>query len=197
MAPKLLVDTRRQLANSAAILGEVERDPALRSSAIFEQLSIIETVAAELKQILQSMASLQRKSTLRQSLHAFVRRSTDATALNDVLNRLETAKAELLLRINVAHVGMTRGIAEHIGVPVNGTGPSSDNKPKLQYQLLLDRNESDQDSVQMNGILGFDDPKLGANISVTENKALGKSRQTNIVSGRSNSVKWLLMEQFS
>ncbi|KAK7744329.1 hypothetical protein SLS62_010232 [Diatrype stigma] len=46
MAPKVPIDTQRQLANLSAILGEVERDPALRSPAIFEQLSNVESVAA-------------------------------------------------------------------------------------------------------------------------------------------------------
>lgn len=189
MAPKVLADTKAQLTNLVDIIGEVERDPALRTPAIHTQLGLIDSVATELKQILQSMADLQRKSTLRQSLRAFIRRTKDEAALSDVLVRLEKTKAELTLRINVAHVGMTRGIAEHIGVSsvVKEAGPGrSSNTPEQQhlYHLLLERNEAGQESVQMNGIIGFDNPKLAAKVNVTENKALGRSRQTNIVSGQ-------------
>lgn len=173
MAPKVLSDTKTQLANLADIIDDVERDTSLRTFKIFKQLNIIDSIATELNKILLSMAVLQRKSTLRQSLHAFIRRSRDEASLNDVLMRLEKAKAELAIRINVAHVGITRGIAEHMGIS---------NKPEQLHHLHLERNESGQDSIQMNGILGFDSPKLGIRVNVTENKAQGKSRQTNIVS---------------
>lgn len=191
--PKVLADTNAQLSNLLAILHDVESEPTLNTPAIYTQLGLINGTATELKQILEKMAVLQRQSALRQGLRAFIRRSEDAAKLNRVLEQLEKAKTDLLLRVNVAHVGISRrAAATEIPAPEQpptGTlipttpgekGAHVDRMPETRY-LLIERNETCDEADQLNGIGGVVASGRQVTARIAENKAIERSRQRNLI----------------
>lgn len=185
IAPEILASTSRQISNLRDILRDVESEPTLHTAAIYTQLDIINETAMELKKMLDKMAVLQRKSTLRQGLRALIRRTEDETRLRCVLEWLEQAKTDLLLRVNVVHVGITRRATE---TPVQGpptpsakdrgedVGLTSDSRC-----LIIGRNETHDEADQLNGIGGFNIPTCKVTARVVDNRAIEKSRQRNFI----------------
>ncbi|KAI1631885.1 hypothetical protein F4809DRAFT_630252 [Biscogniauxia mediterranea] len=113
-APKVLNDTTTQLLTLSDILRDVENEKALHTEAISTQLGFVKDITNELRRILESMRILQRRSRLQQGLRALSRGQRDEAKLAEVLKRLEEAKTMLLLRISVAHIGLTGCLAEEV-----------------------------------------------------------------------------------
>ncbi|RYP92470.1 hypothetical protein DL770_001416 [Monosporascus sp. CRB-9-2] len=143
-APKVFDDTKAHASNLRDIIREVECRPELHTAAIHAQIQQVEVVASELDQILKAMAQRQRKSALRQGLRALGRAARDEAKLDDVLKRLERAKADLMLRISVVHVGMSGEMAEIMGKSIKGAEAVADDRTKTRetdHHLFVEGNE--------------------------------------------------------
>lgn len=114
-APKALKDTKTRLSNLQDTVYEVENEPKLQKTAVRAQLEIIRDIILEFKEILATMVALQRRNPLRQSIYMLCHRPRDESLLCDILSRIYAAQIELAIRINVAHVEITREIAEGVG----------------------------------------------------------------------------------
>lgn len=187
-APKLLHDLTVQSANLQNILHDIRSSTELHTTVIHSQLEYICSIALELQQILMNMATLNSKSLLRQSLHALGRRARDESRLSDVLLRLEKAKVELLIRINLIHIEKTGNISEKIQkIDLEAR------KGNIEFSSIMtvDRNHTDGAADQVNGIAGLEDVKMRATASVTDNTALDSSRQSNLILCGPGSMKLL------
>ncbi|KAI1756018.1 hypothetical protein F4782DRAFT_484532 [Xylaria castorea] len=183
-APKILADTSAQLSNLSDIVLEIEREPELRTPEIHAQLNIIKFITTEVCQRMEIMTKLQRKSALRQGLRAWSRGSRDEAKLADVLRRLENAKAELVLRINLVHLSITGGIADDIGRFVQSTEISNQAQAKESsgHRLLIQGNEVREIGDQANGIMGLECSSRPTTARIMGNVAHGKQR--NFIGGK-------------
>ncbi|KAI0445315.1 hypothetical protein F4803DRAFT_166718 [Xylaria telfairii] len=178
-APKVLIDTSAQLSNLSDIVGEIEREPGLRTPEIHAQINIIKSIATEVCRRLEVMAKLQEKSALRQGLRALSRGTRDEAKLADVLRRLENAKAELVLRINLVHLSITGGIANEIGRFAQDTETTNQGRPKKHssgHRLLIQGNEVNDIGDQINSIVGMEGLLRPTTAKIMGNVAHGKQR---------------------
>ncbi|RYP84833.1 hypothetical protein DL769_001096 [Monosporascus sp. CRB-8-3] len=189
-APKVFNDTIAHISNLSDIIHDVEREPRLHTTQIHEQVRRIDAIVTELHQILAAMETRLRKSTLRQGLRALGRGTRDEAKLEDVLKRLESAKAELTLRINVVHVGLTGEIAEEMGRFAQGA-EAGNNTRKIENELLMEGNESWDHADQLNGIVGIESASVPTTARVIDNRALGNGRQKNLIFSGSHLLKIL------
>lgn len=190
-APKTLADTEAQLYSLVKSMREVEREPELQTPIIYELVEHIAGIATELKMLLDSMMILKKRSALRQGLYALRRRTRDQSNLDNVLGRLERAKGDLLVQINVRHLDLTRRVGqsvERIGRGVYAV-IENDGRSEPRNHLILERNESMSGADQVNGILGVEESRLSTTAKVVGNKAHGSSRQRNIILGGTHSLK--------
>ncbi|KAJ8130498.1 hypothetical protein O1611_g3130 [Lasiodiplodia mahajangana] len=189
--PKTLADTSSQLANLSNIVLEIEREPLLHTPEVYMQIRIIKFIATEICQRLEAMAALQSRSTLRQGIRAWSRGPRDEAKLADVLKRLENAKTELIIRMNVIQVNLTGGIAEEMGRFLKdtktGTRAQSE-KTSNGHTLLIHGNEVKGIGDQVNGIVGVENSSRRTAAKITGNIAHGK--QQNIIAGK-GSLKML------
>ncbi|KAI1135115.1 hypothetical protein F5Y05DRAFT_182526 [Hypoxylon sp. FL0543] len=188
MGSKLLADISAQLSRLLDTIREVEQQPILQTPAIRAQLDVISHIADELQDVLEEMELLQKRSVLRQSLRALGHRTKDEAKLNDVLTRLEKAKVELGLRIDVVHVGATGKIVQGVQSLVESDQRT---RSKVSDCTLIEGNEAEGDSDQRNGIIGLD---ASHTAQIRENMARGKSRQQNIIASGCTSLS--LLEAF-
>ncbi|KAI0112381.1 hypothetical protein GGR51DRAFT_38022 [Nemania sp. FL0031] len=191
MAPKTLADISSQLSNLSNIILEVEREPLLHTQEVYMQIGIIKFIATEICQRLEAMAALQTRSTLRQGIHAWSRGPRDEAKLADVLNRLERAKAELIIRMGIVQVNLTGGIAGEMGRFLQDTKiVTQDQSKKISsgHKLLIQGNEVKGIGDQVNGIVGVEDSSRPTAAKITGNIAHGKQR--NIIAGK-GSLKML------
>lgn len=179
-APKLLRDLTTQSTNLQRILCNIEQSPDLRGPAIQAQLKIIYTVQLELRSVLEGISVLSHRNTVLRSLHALRLRTKDEAKLSEILSRLERAKGELLLEINVIHVTKTGEIAKGICRIETQTTPAG---------LLVEGNLVSDNASQFNGIIGFDDASVSAPVSVAGNGARETSQQMNLVSCDIDAIK--------
>ena len=191
-APKVFDDTKAHASDLYDIIRDVECQPELQTAAIHAQIQRVEAVAIELNMILQAMAQRQRKSALRQGLRALGRAARDEAKLDDVLKRLERAKADLALRINVVHVGLSGEMAETMGKFMKGAEAVVDPRTKTRetdHHLFVEGNEVWEQAEQLNGIVGMEGSRLSTTARIKNNSALGNSQQKNLIMGGPCSLK--------
>ncbi|KAK6073002.1 hypothetical protein SCUP234_06777 [Seiridium cupressi] len=177
-APKLLHDLTVQSTNLQNILRDIQSSTELHTRAMHNQIEYICSITLELQKILMDMATLNRQSLLRQSLHALRRRTRDESRLNNVLLRLEKAKVELLIRMSIIHIEKSGGISEGIQRIDLGARKESFESSSI---MTVDLNYTEREAAQVNGIAGLEDVKMRITASVTENAALDNSRQSNLI----------------
>lgn len=131
------------------------------------------------------MTTRQRRSSIRRGFRALRLPGRDEAKLRDVLQRLENSKAELTLRVNVVHVGMTRGCVKGIERLVEGSNLSEKGSDGRNY-FSLEGNKAADESDQLNGIAGMESLQAATTAKVTENHVLGKSRQRNLILGENS-----------
>ena len=105
-ATKTLDDTSQQLATLERSLGLVEEEESLQTADVVQQVRAITGVAEEMKVFFDRLAIGQQKSTAAQFMHALKSGAKEDGELRGILDRLDRAKAELVLRISVAQVGL-------------------------------------------------------------------------------------------
>lgn len=96
-----------QLHNLLGTLCLVQNETELQTPAIEEQVRVIVGIGQELKDFLDSLAARQAKSKSRQYVHALASEDRDEKTLNNILGRLDRAKADLNMRITTTHVGLS------------------------------------------------------------------------------------------
>lgn len=187
-APKTLEDTKALLGSLVDTVENISQSPKLRTPAIHNQLEQIHRVAKELVHVLRRMEARQRRSRLRQNMYMWFNRESQEGKLEAVLVRLDRAKNDLAIRIQVAHIDLSAKTA--IGVQrmedevLAGLGSK-------KHQFRLERNSATGNSKQTNGILGFESTSPPTMASVRDNMSLGGSRQNNLILAGPGSLKFL------
>lgn len=104
--PKTLSDTSTQLQGLVQSLNLVKSEPALRTASVILQVEAIIDVAEELRGLLETLRKRQEKSSGRQIIHTIASRDVDEKQITSIVSRVDSARAELTLRIVVAQVGL-------------------------------------------------------------------------------------------
>ena len=107
-APKLLDEYRNQFATVVDTARLVEAEKDLQTAEIGEQLIRVKAISQELNDFLESMRSSEKKSKVKKYLHAIGTGEQNAQELRRILDRWTGARADLSLRIQLAHVGLSR-----------------------------------------------------------------------------------------
>ena len=179
-APKILEDTRDHVVIVRSMVKDVTREPRLRRPPIIAILARIEGYAQELVSILKSMETLGQKSKFYQSMYFLVKGYQNEARLKSVMGRLETAKSDLGIQIQVAHVGTTTELATAVRRMEN-TIQLAVKKEYSRNVLLTQENEVLENSNQVNTIFGSEGSGMTANLS--KNVANGNAEQRNLVFG--------------
>ncbi|KUI55297.1 hypothetical protein VP1G_02713 [Cytospora mali] len=96
----------RELQNTKQIVNIVMNEEALHIDTIVSDLTEIDDYGTKLKNCL---VKLQKERTpLQQYTHQLLKGSKNMAKLSGIMNGLNLAKGNLILKIQVAHVGMTR-----------------------------------------------------------------------------------------
>ncbi|KAI1441392.1 hypothetical protein F5Y02DRAFT_399689 [Annulohypoxylon stygium] len=170
-APKVFEDTKTQAYDLINIIQTIKDSPELHIAAINARLERINVISIDLHKILEAMAQRQRRSPIKQGLHALVRAEKDDAKLNDVLKRLDRAKDDLMIQIGVVNTSIVGELRTSI----------SNKETKRPNSFLIEGNESGGNAKQINGVIGIDASKVSTTAGVLENKALGNSNQKNLI----------------
>ncbi|KUI67681.1 hypothetical protein VM1G_03592 [Cytospora mali] len=104
--PRLLDAHSRELQNTKQIVNIVMDEEALHIDTIVSDLTEIDGYGTKLKDCL---LKLQKERTpLKQYTHQLLKGSKNMSKLSGIMDGLNIAKGNLILKIQVAHVGMTR-----------------------------------------------------------------------------------------
>ncbi|KAI1411766.1 hypothetical protein F5Y13DRAFT_164994 [Hypoxylon sp. FL1857] len=180
-APKVFEDTKTQAQSLFEILETVKRRSELHTAEIHAQVERINAVATELHKMLEVMSIRQRKSPLRQGLHALVRAEKDDAKLHDVLKRLDMAKGNLMLHISMVNTGIAGELRDSF----------ANRAPEISNRLFLEKNESWGNAKQINGVIGLETSRVSTMARVMENEAHGNSQQKNLILSGPGLVKLL------
>ncbi|KAK4179928.1 hypothetical protein QBC36DRAFT_359535 [Triangularia setosa] len=184
-AQKTIEDINKQLFSLSNTLKEIECEPDLNRPSILQQLSHIRGIIEELQKVARTMQALQQRRKICRILYTVIKKPRDDARLIDALKRLVDAKTELSIQIEVAHVGITRGVA--LGIQ----RIEQVHKGKHRQEFRLERNMVSQDSDQLNGILGFERASMSMQANILDNQSTGNSRQKNLILGGPISLKLL------
>ncbi|KXX80281.1 hypothetical protein MMYC01_203610 [Madurella mycetomatis] len=108
--PRVLDSHTRELAKIKAIVQMVEDEMALQTAAVSTELVELNAVAQDLVRILTGLQG--KGGGAAQFFRMLVRGSRDEDDLAKIMEELDRAKANLGLRISLAHVGLSRGIRD-------------------------------------------------------------------------------------
>lgn len=103
---KTLSDSSTQLQGLVQSLNLVKSEPALRTASVMVQVDAIIDVAEELRVLLERLRKRQGKSPGRQMMHTITSGDEDEKHITSIVSRVDSARAELTLRIVVAQVGL-------------------------------------------------------------------------------------------
>ncbi|RGP69895.1 hypothetical protein FLONG3_7651 [Fusarium longipes] len=110
-----VLDTyRRELISTRDILQIVRDEDALQTAAVGNELVEIENVSTKIVELLKTLT--QEKGSVRQFTHQLVHGSRDERKLSDIFEQLGRAKFNLMMRMQAAHVGLTRKLDNSIAV---------------------------------------------------------------------------------
>lgn len=177
-APKLRKDLTAQSINLQRILRDIKTSTYLHTHTIHIQIKHILSISLELHDILEDLAILNRKTFLRQGLYVLGHKARDESKLNDVLSRIEKAKLDLLLKMQLVQLEMTGDISEEIRGSASDT--QKDN-PDVSPMVTMDGNRTRGKADQNNGVVGLEHLRTQVTASITDNTALDQSRQNNLI----------------
>lgn len=98
-----------EVENTKKILSLIEDEDALRTAKVASEVGRIRNIAAELVTFLTSIDP-GSKTTAQQIMHQFTHGSRDERTLLDVMQKLNSAKRDLSLRIQIALVGVAKTV---------------------------------------------------------------------------------------
>lgn len=117
---KNLVDVltrhENELNSVKTIIGIIEDEEELQIDAVAEELVRVKDVQTKLKDHLKSLDPPKTRGKVNQIALQFVQGSADERKLNAIMNELVHVKAMLLLRIQVAQVGVMRNMQKELVV---------------------------------------------------------------------------------
>jgi chromosome segregation ATPase len=111
-ASKTLDSVSSQLQSLENSLALVRNEKALQTAAVAQQVTTIGEVAEELRAFLDELAAEQQKKASRQLIHALKSGDKEDKQLQGILDRLDRARDELVLRISVAQVGLVGNLKD-------------------------------------------------------------------------------------
>ena len=111
---------------------------------------MIVSIAQELKDFVDGLAVWQTKSKSRQYFHALASGERDEKDVDDILDSLDRAKADLNMRITTAHIGLSGTMRNSFAAALAIVQRVDQNVQKvlgerLAVATLLDRRESSVD----------------------------------------------------
>ena len=101
-----------QLQSLLGTLVLVQNERELQTPAIEEAVRIIIATEEELKSSLDALSRWCAKNKAKQYMHALTSGDRDEKTLDDILDRLDRAKADLNMRISTTHVGLSGTIRD-------------------------------------------------------------------------------------
>lgn len=110
--PKILSDTSTQLEGLVQSLNLVKSERSLQTASVMWQVTAIIDVAEELRDLLETLRKRQEKSSGRQIMHAITAGDEDAKQITSIAGRVDSARAELTLRIVVSQVGLIGSLSD-------------------------------------------------------------------------------------
>lgn len=85
----------------------VEEQEQLQTANVLHQVAEIRDISEELEEHLDKQIAKQKQSTSRQFVHALGRGFEDEETTEKILNRLQRAKADMSLQMQLAHIGIS------------------------------------------------------------------------------------------
>lgn len=104
--PKLLAAHGRELQNTKQIVDIVLSEEALHIDTIVSDLTDIDGYGTKLKECLEKLA--KERTAFQQYTHQLLKGSKGISELSSIMTGLNLAKGSLVLKVQVAHVGLTR-----------------------------------------------------------------------------------------
>ncbi|ROW03729.1 hypothetical protein VMCG_05338 [Cytospora schulzeri] len=104
--PKLLAVHSKELQNTKQIVNIVLSEEALHIDTIVSDLTDIDGYGTKLKDCLVKLA--KERTAFQQYTHQLLKGSKNIAKLSGIMSGLNLAKGSLILKIQVAHVGLTR-----------------------------------------------------------------------------------------
>lgn len=109
---KTLQQTSQQLDALVRSLILVKDEPSLQTASVTRQVSAIVEIGEELRAYFDELRQRQEKNSTRQLLHALKSGDGDDKQLSGILDRLDNARSELILCIDVAQVGLIGNLSD-------------------------------------------------------------------------------------
>lgn len=109
----VLARHENELSSVKAIIGIIDDEEDLHIPSVGGELARLQEVQTRLAKLLEALDPKSR-GKLNQIAHQFVQGSTDEKNLSDIMNELAQVKAMLLLRIQVANVGVMRTMQKEL-----------------------------------------------------------------------------------
>ena len=176
-------------------MDQISREPELQTPVVDAHIENITNIAAELRGILHRMAKLQKRGGWRQTCHVLFRGEKDQNKLDNVLERLQKAKNSLMFQFSITLVGVTSRVEQKVQRIESGVYTAGEERNGLpvagHHCSVLEGNESTANADQLNGIIGLECFNRSTTAKVVDNKALGNSRQRNIIAAGPASFKYL------
>ncbi len=109
---KTLENTSQQLEILEQSLHLVREEKALQTPDVVRQVGAVARIAEEIKIFFSRLAAEQRRNTMSQFVHALKSGDKKDRELREMLDRLDRARGELVLRISVAQVGLVGSLQD-------------------------------------------------------------------------------------
>ncbi|KAK8026536.1 hypothetical protein PG991_003592 [Apiospora marii] len=103
---KTLEDTTKKLEALHLSITFLKAEPNLHTASVVSQVSFVLDAGEELRAFFEKLRQIQERRTAQQYLHALTSGNDDDKELAAILSRLDGARAELMLCVQVAGVGL-------------------------------------------------------------------------------------------
>lgn len=111
-ASKTLKNVSKRLEALVQSLCLVKEEERLQTPSVKQQVSVIIEVAQELKDFFERLRAERTKKVALRFIHALTSGDKDDKQLGEILNRLDGARDELILRISVTLVGLVGNLKD-------------------------------------------------------------------------------------
>lgn len=104
--PKILRNVSKQLEALVQSLNLVKEKERLRTPSVKQQVSVIIEISQELNDVFERIRAGRTKHVVWRFFHALTSAEKDDKQVGEILDRLDRARDELVLRISVTLVGL-------------------------------------------------------------------------------------------
>ncbi|KAK7908672.1 hypothetical protein PG985_015975 [Apiospora marii] len=113
---KTLEDTTKTLESLYLSITFLKAEPNLHTASVVGQVSFVLDAGEELRSFLEKLRQAQERPTAQQYLHAITSGEDEDKKLAAILSRLNSARADLMLCVQVAGVGLVGDLKKGIRV---------------------------------------------------------------------------------